>query len=235
MITTASHSVSQRRGNRPPGRRDSRTSINERRRPFPARRGHAQRPRERRLRDHHQERHVPRLDRCVCRERNGRSQDGGATSAVVEQSSPSRMLVRGGWFLSCRSVAGFQRWLEQFLDFAIKWVLQDRRNARDRARRVRSAGRARALTMECRCEGGWACEDCDGEPYGHGCGSAGIPCENPECNLSIKKTGLICPRCMRSFGSRLQAGTPEGRNHDRRRQPTHVAAHGYQPNDRDGV
>ena len=55
--------------------------------------------------------------------------------------------------------------------------------------------------MPCRCNDGWMCEEHEGQPWRHsGCGGAGIPCESPDCNLSIKKTGLVCPRCLRSFG-----------------------------------
>ena len=45
-----------------------------------------------------------------------------------------------------------------------------------------------------RCADGRICEDHPTEPMGHGgCSGAGMPCENPACGHSIKKTGLVCP------------------------------------------
>ena len=40
------------------------------------------------------------------------------------------------------------------------------------------------------------CEAHPDQPFPHGnCAGPGMPCENPDCAFSIKRTGLVCPRC----------------------------------------
>ena len=51
------------------------------------------------------------------------------------------------------------------------------------------------------CADGWRCELHPGQPMGHGgCTGSGMPCENPACGYSIKKTGLVCPSGRQAFG-----------------------------------
>jgi hypothetical protein len=52
-----------------------------------------------------------------------------------------------------------------------------------------------------KCRDGWICEDHPDQPLGHEhCGSAGMPCQYPECPYIVKRTGLVCPKCKRSMG-----------------------------------
>jgi hypothetical protein len=51
------------------------------------------------------------------------------------------------------------------------------------------------------CNDSWICEDHLDRPIGHdGCSGAGMVCTNPECKYSLKRTGLVCVRCRRSYG-----------------------------------
>jgi hypothetical protein len=51
------------------------------------------------------------------------------------------------------------------------------------------------------CNDGWICEDHPDRPMGHDhCGGAGMPYQNPSCPFSVKRTGLVCPKCRRSQG-----------------------------------
>lgn len=51
------------------------------------------------------------------------------------------------------------------------------------------------------CADCWMCETHPGKPQNHdSCGGAGMPCENPACDYSIKKTGLVCPSCRNAMG-----------------------------------
>lgn len=52
------------------------------------------------------------------------------------------------------------------------------------------------------CADGWISEQHPDQPWPHGnCAGPGVPCENPMCEFSILKTGLVCPQCRRSSGS----------------------------------
>ena len=65
-----------------------------------------------------------------------------------------------------------------------------------------SRGRMTEPTGSCgRCLDGWICEDHPDQPWGHGCGGAGMPCENENCAFSVLNTGVVCPSCRQAVGS----------------------------------
>jgi hypothetical protein len=52
-----------------------------------------------------------------------------------------------------------------------------------------------------KCLDGWICEEHPDKPWPHdGCAGPGVPCDNPFCDFSIIRTGLVCPACRRSQG-----------------------------------
>ena len=52
-----------------------------------------------------------------------------------------------------------------------------------------------------RCADGWICEEHPDQPWPHDdCSGPGVPCENPACEFSIVKAGLVCPSCRRAQG-----------------------------------
>lgn len=45
------------------------------------------------------------------------------------------------------------------------------------------------------CADGWICEEHPDKPWPHDdCAGPGVPCENPACEFSIVRAGLLSPR-----------------------------------------
>jgi hypothetical protein len=64
----------------------------------------------------------------------------------------------------------------------------------------REANRLSSASNSCgQCADGWICEEHPHRPWPHDdCSWPRMPCENPDCRYSIKKTGLVCPSCRRA-------------------------------------